>query len=150
MGTAERRYEIMKILCRRRYETIRNLASEFGVSMRTVQRDIETLSMTEPIYTQFGKYGGGVYVVEGYSMDRMYMKKQELDVLQKLYIAADENVALLTDNEKRILRYLISQYSKPNIKTEKDFYSDGLFESDCFDYKITYKDGLIEIKKESL
>ena len=64
MGTAERRYEIMKILCRRRYETIRNLASEFGVSMRTVQRDIESLSRTEPIYTQFGKYGGGVYVVE--------------------------------------------------------------------------------------
>ena len=56
MGTAERRYEIMKILCRRRYETIRNLASEFGVPMRTVQRDIETLSRTEPIYTQFGKY----------------------------------------------------------------------------------------------
>lgn len=43
MGTAERRYEMMKILCRRRYETIRNLASEFGVSMRTVQRDIEAL-----------------------------------------------------------------------------------------------------------
>ena len=54
MGTAERRYEIMKILCRRRYETIRNLASEFGVSMRTVQRDIEALSRTEPIYTQLG------------------------------------------------------------------------------------------------
>ena len=95
MGTAERRYEIMKILCRRRYETIRNLASEFGVSMRTVQRDIEALSRTEPIYTQFGKYGGGVYVVEGYSMDRMYMKKQELDVLQKLYIAADGQSSLL-------------------------------------------------------
>ena len=61
MGTAERRYEIMKILCRRRYETIRNLASEFGVSMRTVQRDIESLSRTEPIYTQTGKYGGGVF-----------------------------------------------------------------------------------------
>lgn len=54
MGTAERRYEIMKILCRRRYETIRNLASEFGVSMRTVQRDIETLSVSEPIYCNDG------------------------------------------------------------------------------------------------
>ena len=120
MGTAERRYEIMKILCRRRYETIRNLASEFGVSMRTIQRDIETLSRTEPIYTQFGKYGGGVYVVEGYSMDRMYMKNSELDVLQKLYIAADEQSFLLTEDEKSLLRSLISQYSKPNTKTRKD------------------------------
>lgn len=106
----------MKILCRRRYETIRNLASEFGVSMRTVQQDIESLRRTEPIYTQFGKYGGGVYVVEGYSMDRMYMKEQELDVLQKLYIAADEHSSLLTDDEKSLLRSLISQYSKPKIK----------------------------------
>ena len=120
MGTAERRYEIMKKLCRRRYETIRNLASEFGVSMRTVQRDIEVLSGTEPIYTQFGKYGGGVYVVEGYSMDRMYMKDSELDVLQKLYIAADKSEALLTDGEKNLLKLLISQYSKPNTKTRKD------------------------------
>ena len=116
MGTAERRYEIMKILCRRRYVTMRNLASEFGVSMRTVQRDIEALSRTEPIYTQFGKYGGGVYIVEGYSMDRMYMNEQELDVLQKLYIAADEQSFLLTDDEKSLLRSLISQYSKPTIK----------------------------------
>ena len=116
MGTAERRYEIMKILCRRRYETIRNLASEFGVSMRTVQRDIGVLSGTEPIYTQFGKYGGGVYIVEGYSMDRMYMNEQELNVLQKLYIAADEQDSLLTDYEKSLLRSLISQYSKPTIK----------------------------------
>ena len=119
MGTAERRYEIMKILCRRRYETIRNLASEFGVSMRTVQRDIEVLSGTEPIYTQFGKYGGGVYVVEGYSMDRMYMKNSELDVLQKLYIAADDNATLLTICEKNILGLLISKYSKPKAKNER-------------------------------
>lgn len=113
MGTAERRYEILKILCRRRYETIRNLASEFGVSMRTVQRDIEALSRTEPIYTQCGKYGGGVYVVEGYSMDRMYMDESELDVLKKLYIAADGNDAILTDDEKKRLKLLISKYSKP-------------------------------------
>ena len=116
MGTAERRYEIMKILCRRRYETIRNLASEFGVSMRTVQRDIEVLSRTEPIYTQFGKYGGGVYVVESYAMDQMYLKEEELDVLQKLYIAAGEQHFLLTDDEKDLLKSVISKYSKPKIK----------------------------------
>ena len=116
MGTSERRRELMKTLCKRRHETIRNLASEFGVSMRTIQRDIETLSRTEPLYTQCGKHGGGVYVVEGYSMDRMYMKDSELDLLQKLYIAADEQSSLLTDSEKGLLRSLILQYSKPKIK----------------------------------
>ena len=113
MGAAERRYEIMKILCRRKYETIRNLASEFGVSMRTIQRDIEILSRTEPIFTRSGKYDGGVYVVEGYSMSRMYMTDPELEVLQKLYIAAQTDPTLLTEEEKTQLSRLISQYSKP-------------------------------------
>lgn len=116
METAERRHEIMKILCRRRYETMHNLASELDVSVRTVQRDIEILSITEPIYTKSGKYSGGVYVMEGYSMERMYMTDAELNILRKLYIAADGNPSLLTNDEKNLLRSLISQYSKPKIK----------------------------------
>ena len=119
MGTAERRYEIMKILCRRRYETIQNLASELGVSTRTIQRDIESLSRTEPIFTKPGKYGGGIYVLDGYSMSRMYMTNEELDVLHKLYDAADENARLLTPDEKELLGSLISQYTKPKSKNER-------------------------------
>ncbi len=116
MGTAERRQKMMKLPCRRRQETIRNLASELGVSMRTVQRDIEALSQFEPIFTKCGKYGGGVYVVDGYSIDRIYMPDAELGVLQKLYIATEGNTALLTGGEKKLLGALISQYSKPKQK----------------------------------
>ena len=93
-----------------------NLASELGVSIRTIQRDIDILSTTEPIYTQAGKYTGGVYVVEGYSMDRMYMTDTELKVLKKLYISSDNNISLITKDEKKILEGLISQYSKPKLK----------------------------------
>ena len=120
MGTAERRYEIMKLLCRRRHETINNMAFEFGVSSRTIQRDIDALSRTEPLFTRGGRCGGGVYVIEGYSMTRMYMTKAEVDVLKKLYIAADENATLLTTDEKNLLERLISQYSKPKTKKRKD------------------------------
>ena len=116
METAERRCKIMKTLCRRRHDTISNLAFEFGVSERTIQRDIEILSRTEPIYTQSGRYFGGVYVVDGYFMDRLYMTNAELGVLEKLYIAADENAELLTNDEKKLLGSLISQYSKPKSK----------------------------------
>ena len=85
--------------------------------MRTVQRDIETLSRTEPIFTQCGRYGGGVYIVDGYSVDRMYMTQAELGVLQKLYIAADGDASLLTGGEKELLASVIAQYSKPKTKT---------------------------------
>ena len=114
MEATERRREIMKILCRRQHETMYNLASEFGVSIRTIQRDIESLSLTEPIYTQPGKYNGGVYVVEGYSIDRIYMTEVEINVLKKIYITAKNDISLLSESEKTTLKDIISQYSKPN------------------------------------
>ena len=84
MGIAERRIRIMRILCRRGNETIANIAQELGVSTRTIRRDIDELSLTEPIYTQTGRYGGGVYVMDNYIMDRMYMEDNELAVLESL------------------------------------------------------------------
>ncbi len=113
MGTAERRTEIMRILCRRRYETISNLAEKFGVSARTILRDIEALSVTEPIYTQSGRYVGGVYVTDNYSMDRMYMTEKELSVLHKLSNFADKKVICdLNEEENELLKSIISQYTK--------------------------------------
>lgn len=112
--TAERRCEIMKILCRRRSETIQKMASELGVSERTIRRDIEILSLKEPIYTKSGRYGGGVYVEESYSMERMYMADEELSVLHKLYDFADKrSPCALNADEKRILHSIISTYTKP-------------------------------------
>lgn len=54
MGPNERRLEIIKILCSRRQETMSNLAHEFEVSIRTIKRDIDTLSLSYPIVTILG------------------------------------------------------------------------------------------------
>ena len=113
MGTAERRMEIMRILCRRRHEKISNLAEEFGVSTRTILRDIEALSITEPIYTQSGRYCGGVYVTDDYSLDKMYMTDGELAVLNKLLDFALMNAECnLRNDEKRLIETIILQYTK--------------------------------------
>ena len=113
MEIAERRREIMRLLCRRKHETIKNLASEFCVSEKTIRRDVEALSLSEPIYTQMGRYGGGVYIMEGYSINRMYMRAEELKVLQKLSMTAKENISLLSTDEKKILDIIILEYTKP-------------------------------------
>lgn len=114
MGTSERRNAILKALCRRRYETIGNLATEFEVSERTIRRDIEVLSYTEPIYTQTGRYAGGVYVVDGYHMDRMYMSEDEIALLCKIREAADrQNLGLLLPGEEKTLERMIRTYAKP-------------------------------------
>lgn len=114
MGSAERRAEIMRVLGMRRYETISNLAGEFGVSTRTIQRDLDALSISEPIYTQCGRHGGGVYVMENYSMNRTYMTDNEITLLHKLeYFAENKSVCNLEEKELVVLRCIISQYTKP-------------------------------------
>ncbi len=113
MGTAERRSGIMKILCRRRCEKIHNLALEFGVSDRTIQRDIEALSLTEPIYTQAGRYGGGVYVADEYYIDQMYMSSEEIILLNKILHIMTEHEDLISKEEKQQLHIMIQKHSKP-------------------------------------
>ena len=76
MESTERRRTLMEILCRNRHETIGGLARELGVSERTIRRDIERLSIKEPIYTQSGRYGGGVYVIEGYFMSKQALSQR--------------------------------------------------------------------------
>ena len=94
MGTAERRNEIMRILCRRRHESISNLADEFGVSTRTILRDIEVLSIKEPIYTQCGRYGGGGMMNGGMNqMQQMHGKNPILGRIQLISSAALDAVA---------------------------------------------------------
>lgn len=57
----ERRRAILEKLCARRYDTRENLATEFNVSERTIERDIVTLTLEYPLYTVQGN-GGGIYV----------------------------------------------------------------------------------------
>lgn len=115
MKASERRTALMKLLCRRRCETIFNLAAEFGVSERTIRRDIETLSLTEPIYTRTGRYGG-VYVTDTYDMDRLTFQESETSILCKLLNFAEKNEACgLTDGDIHLLKKMIAHYTKPRI-----------------------------------
>ena len=121
MGAAERRKEILRVLCLRKYDTISNLAEEFGVSKRTIQRDIVELSITEPIYTQSGKYIGGVYIMENYSMDKSYLTDSEYELLHKvLTFAKTKSVCELEDKEIVILENYISKHKKPKIERKNN------------------------------
>jgi predicted DNA-binding transcriptional regulator YafY len=84
MGPNERRQEIMETLCHRRQETMNNLAFEFGVSVRTIRNDIDILSLSYPLETVRGRYGGGVRVMDGFYMNRKYLKPEQRDLLMRL------------------------------------------------------------------
>ena len=110
MGTAERRLQIMKQLCRQRYATMPELAEKYAVSVRTIQRDIFELTFLMPVYVKSGRHDGGIYVEESYHMDRMYMNDSELELLNKVQTMVANK---LSDKEKYIFKNIINSYSKP-------------------------------------
>ena len=103
----------MKIIYRRQHETISNLAFEFGVSERTIRRDIEILSLTEPIYTKTGRYGGGVYILNNTPPNREYFNDGKLQLLKKFYSLAKKKAKCsLLEDELHELEEMIEIYSK--------------------------------------
>lgn len=104
MGTAERRMEIFRVLCERRHDTIENLAKEFGVCIRTIKYDVESLSITYPIYTVKGP-GGGVYIMDGYRSNRSHLTDKQVALLERLK-------KTLVGEELRIMESIIKTFSK--------------------------------------
>jgi len=84
MTPSERREAILNALCKRREDTIENLAHEFEVSIRTIKYDIEELTLAHPIETVRGRYNGGVKVADGYFIGRKYLKPSQQELLKKL------------------------------------------------------------------
>ena len=110
MGTAERRLEIYKYLCLARKATMPQLAKIFGVSVRTIQRDIFEIEATfhAPIVIKKGKYGG-VYIVGDHTLDRAYMCQEELRLLAKIQALVKEQIS---EDENNILTQIIKKHSK--------------------------------------
>ena len=111
MSIADRREKIMRILHNRRYETIQNLANECNVSTRTMLRDISRMLRTEPIYTQPGRYGGGVYIVNGSSYTFLYLKDEEIQLLKRILEALSSSG--VSNPDVMMLEELIKKYTRP-------------------------------------
>lgn len=63
MTTADRRMEIISVLVVSGHAIAKELAQEFGVTSRTILRDISVLSYGYPIYTKPGA-GGGIFIMD--------------------------------------------------------------------------------------
>jgi predicted DNA-binding transcriptional regulator YafY len=69
------------ILLNRETVTAKELADRFGVSSRTIYRDIDALSSAGvPVYTNKGN-GGGISLLEDYTLNKTLLSKSESDGL---------------------------------------------------------------------
>lgn len=107
MGPNERRSEIMEVLCRRRQETMQNLATEFGVSIRTIRNDIDYLSLSYPLETVRGRYGGGVKVMDGFYMSHKYLKPDQQELLKRISTS-------LTGTELAVMNSILKDFALIN------------------------------------
>ena len=74
----DRLYAITLLLMNREKITAREIAERFGVSVRTVYRDIDTLDLAGiPVITYPG-IGGGIGLIPGYRLDGGYFTRGEL------------------------------------------------------------------------
>lgn len=72
-----RLFEMVYILLGKKTITAKQLAERFEVSMRTIYRDINTLSSAGiPIYTNKGK-GGGISLIDDFVLNKSILSEQE-------------------------------------------------------------------------
>lgn len=92
--TTERRKLILEKLDKCRFDTVENLAMEFGVCRNTIKNDLIILSCSVPIYTIRGK-GGGVRMADGYYIHNKYLSPSQEKALLDVINGASPNVEIL-------------------------------------------------------
>ena len=127
----DRLFAILYLLAERKSMTAQELAEKLEVSLRTVYRDIQALSVWgAPIRTEPGP-GGGVSLMEGGALDKALLTAQQ----QRQVLMALENFSVAGGQGEEVLDRLRSFFGQPEQSwIEADFScwgggSDrGLFE----------------------
>ena len=126
-----RLFEIIYVLLDKKSVTAKELAEHFGVSRRTICRDIDTLSTAGiPIYTERGK-GGGIRLLPDFVLNKSLLSEQEQnEILSALHGLA----SIKTEGTDLILQKLSSIFGKtttnwlevdfPGWSYENDYFND--------------------------
>lgn len=104
----ERRQQVLEAISDRRTERIENLASEFGVSRRTIERDILVLSCSYPIVT-VQVAAGGVRAMDGWYVTRRYLNDDQEALLRSLLPG-------LQPDQQETMQRILSAFAKPSVK----------------------------------
>ena len=107
MEYTKRRIQLLKLLCKSKNEKTSHLASEFGVSDRTIRRDIQLLDLLYPIYTKQGK-NGGIRIKEGTFAEGSCFQDKVLLIMKS---KQKRGTCLLSSDEIECLIYIVSEFT---------------------------------------
>ena len=123
----DRLFQIIYLLLEKGTMTAPQLSHVLEVSVRTIYRDVETLSMAGvPIYTSAGK-GGGISLLPGYTFDKMLLSDDEQNEL----LFAIQSLKVTDRNVDALLQKLGTTFQKPRHNwIEVDFSRWGMRQMD--------------------
>nr|WP_247951448.1 HTH domain-containing protein [Streptococcus oralis] len=103
-----RLFRILYLLLEKGSTTAPELARLFEVSVRTIYRDIERLSMAGiPLYSVPGK-AGGIFLMKDFVLDRTLVSEDEklelLSALQGIQVLTDDRQDLLLEKLESIFQ----------------------------------------------
>lgn len=114
-----RLFEIIYVLLNKKIVTAKELAERFGVSQRTIYRDIDVLSLARiPIYTEKGK-GGGISLLPEFVLNKSLLNEAEQDEI----LSALQGLSVVkTADTEGVLKKLSTIFNKSTINwIEADF-----------------------------
>ena len=133
MMQINRLFEMIYILLHKKRVTAKELAEQFGVSTRTIYRDIDTLSLVGiPVYALKGK-NGGISLLPDYVLDKSILsEKEQSEILAALYGFAN----ISPDETDRVLRKLSTFFNKTATNWIEADFSDWSWANNYFnDFK---------------
>ena len=110
-SAVERRQRVIETISDRRTVRIDELAAEFGVTRRTIERDILALSCSYPIVTENWR-GGGVRAMDGWYLSRRYLHDDQEALLRSLLPG-------LQPEQQETMQSILAAFAKPSIKEIK-------------------------------
>ncbi len=84
MTMFERHSAILNLIYRERHTTEAKLAEMFGVSERTIRKDIVCLACILPIKTVRGRYGGGIWLEDWFDPNSNVLSAAQEDLLKRV------------------------------------------------------------------
>ncbi len=131
MQVNNRLFEIVYILMQKKKVTAKELADKFEVSIRTIYRDIETLSTANiPIYASKGK-DGGIGLLDEYVLNKTLLSEEEQN---QILFALQGMKKVRGQDEKDILEKLSILFNKKISDWIKiDFSNWGNIQEERFD-----------------
>lgn len=129
-----RLFEIIYVLLSKKIVTAKELAERFGVSQRTIYRDVDILSLAGiPVYTEKGK-GGGISLLPDFVLNKSLLSEAEQN---EILSALQGLSAVKTADTQGVLKKLSAIFNKNAANwLEVDFSGWGYQDGDKFnDFK---------------